>query len=100
MDRRISVDVNLIPSITGLPFVGVNPVRFFSRHEQDLVLITQMKEKYDLNRYKRGLFIASINDTAIWLAKKLLSSKLLKKMRLNQCTARTITAAEQCVVGF
>ena len=99
MDRRISVDVDIISSITRLPLIGFYPSPFFSGKEQDLGLVNRMKEKYKMSRDKRGFSIASINDTIVQFAMKILSSKLLRKMGLNQCTIGTIIVEEQFVVG-
>ena len=43
--------------------------------------------------------MTSINDYTVWFTVKVLSSKLLQKMKSNQCTAGMIAAEELCAVG-
>ena len=72
LDRRISVVVDLIIAIVGLPTAQVDPTSFFVRTEKDPGLADQMKEKYNLSTDKRGFFISSINDTIVQFIAKLL----------------------------
>ena len=59
----------------------------------------KLKDKHDLTRDTRGYLITSINDHIIWFTAKVLATKLVRKMRLNQCTVGTITTFELCVAG-
>ena len=95
LEQNILVDVELIALTTRLPIDGVNnPAPFFAGKDQDVTLTNRIKDKYELTKDKRGFFVASINDMVVRFANKVLFSKLLKKMRPNQCTTRTIVAAE------
>ena len=67
--------------------------------DHDVSMVNRMKEKYDLTRDKRVFPISSINDTTILFAAKVLSRKMLQKMRQNQCTSGRIAATKECVVG-
>ena len=83
MDRHVSVDIDLISTITRFLIAAVDPTSIIAGKEQDPILDSRMREKYNLTRDKRGFSIGSINDTVVWFAAKVLSSKLLKKMRWN-----------------
>ena len=83
LDSQIFVDVNLIDSITRLSKVGVDMEPFFSREEQDKIIVAWIKKKYNFTLDKRGINIASINDQGIGFAAKVLLSKLLQNIQLN-----------------
>ena len=74
------MDVELIAVITGLPFVGIDPTRFL-RKDQENVIETRMKEKYDVTRDNKGFLISSISDHTVRFVAKVLDSKLLHKIR-------------------
>ena len=61
--------------------------------------MNKLKEKYDLIRDTKGFAIASINDYTIWFTAKVLSTKLLRKMRQNQCITGMVVASELCAAG-
>ena len=91
-DSHIFVDVDLIFSITRLPKERVDLTPFFVGKEQDKSLVSQMKEKYNLTRDKRGFDKAYINDQGIIFASKFLLSNLIWNMKPNQCNVGTIIA--------
>ena len=62
LDIHISVDVYLIATITGFPIVGIDPIPYIARKDQDKILVAQMKQNYIIMKDKRGFDIASIND--------------------------------------
>ena len=99
MDNRISIDVDLIFSITRLPKAGVDLVPFFASKEHNPSLFTHTKEKYNLTQDKRGFSITSIRDTGVWFTSKVFSSKMLRKMQSNQCIVGTIIVVKQCAIG-
>ena len=43
LDKKIYVGVELIVAITGLPLVGLDPMSFFEKY-QDTILMNKMKE--------------------------------------------------------
>ena len=98
--HKTLVDVKLVLLIIGLPLAGVNPTPFFARKDTNTMLTNKLKEKYDMKRDMIGFTISSINEIIVRLTAKGLSSKLLRMMWLNQCTAWTIAAIEQCAVGI
>ena len=84
MDRKISVDVDLMASIIGLPLAGVDPMPFFTRKEQDFGLVNRMKEKYDLTRDTRGFFYCPYQ----WHYHSVCSKGIIKqttKKNVNEC---------------
>ena len=83
IDGFISVYVELISAILGLPKVGVNPTLLFTGNQQDSSLVGHMKEKYNLSRDKRGFYISSINDTSVRFTTRVISSKILINMWPN-----------------
>ena len=80
MDCHISVEVDLIFEITGIPIEGVNPMPLFVGKEHDSGLVDQMKEKYNLARDRKGFSISSINDTRVQFVTIVLSNKLFRNM--------------------
>ena len=79
LDNPISVDIELIATIIGLPVVGMNPTPFLRKYQETMISV-RMKEKYDVIRDKRGFLISSINDHTVCFAAKVLASKMLHKM--------------------
>ena len=94
LSTKIYIGFDLIDLTIGLAKVGVDPTPFFAIKEHDKNIIAWTKEKYNLTQDKRGFDIASINDKVVWFMAKVMSSKLLQKMQLNQCTAGVIVAAK------
>ena len=79
LEKKFYVDFKLISAITGLPLAGIDPMPFF-RKDQDIVLMNNMKDKYDLSRDTIGFLISSINDHTIGFSAKVLDSRLVKNM--------------------
>ena len=62
-------------------------------------MIEMVKDKYDLTRDNWGFIISSINDYIVCFVVKVLSCKMLCKIRPTQCTAGGVVLAELCVEG-
>ena len=58
-----------------------------------------MKKNFGIQRSKRGFLIRTINNPIVTFAVKVLASKLLCKMRPDQCTAGAIALADLCAEG-
>ena len=71
---------------------------YFKKY-QDTMLEIKMKDKYDLSRDTRGFLINFITNHIVWFTAKVLDTKLLKKMRSNQCTVGAIAVLELYVEG-
>ena len=91
INEQIFVDVELIVVITVLPLPSIDPTPYLRKY-QDTVLKTKMKDKYDkFSRHNRGFLITSIKyDHVVRFIVKVLASKLLCNMRLNQCTTGVV----------
>ena len=76
LDKAYLVDVDLISLITSLPRVGIDPTPYL-RKEKDIVMITRVKDKYELVRANKGFLISSINNTIVRFTAKILSCKML-----------------------
>ena len=92
------MDVELIAVITGFPLAGIDPTQYLPK-DQDTVVMTMVKDTYDLTKANRGFLISSINDYIVLFDVKVLSCKMLCKIRPTQCTAGGVVLAELCVEG-
>ena len=95
IEKPIFLDVKLIVVITGLPLAGIDPIPYL-RKDQDTVISTKMKDKYDFTRDNRGFLITSINDHTVRFATEVLIRKLLRKMQSNKCIAGAVALADLC----
>ena len=55
-----------------------------------------MNAKYQLLRGEKGFLISSIEDSLVQAAAKILCSKVLCKMRSDECMAATLELIEKC----
>ena len=90
------MDVELIAMMIGLPLVGIDLVQYLRKYQETL-MIARVKDKYDLTMANKGFIISSINDYTIRFVTKVLSCKILCKLRLNQCTMGAVALAKLCV---
>ena len=95
LDRLYPIYVELISSNAGLLHSGIDLVPYLCTKRD----VTKMKEKYDLQHKNRGFPISSIIDNKVRFTMKILSCKLLCKMRCIECTIGIVELAEQCVEG-
>ena len=65
MDTPITLTVDLISKIMGLPKDGEDPSQNFKGRDNDKCLATWLKERYDLQRDGRSYHINSINDRMV-----------------------------------
>ena len=84
----------LISQISGLPKVGVDPLQYFQGKDNKKNLTAKMRNKYGIIKDKRVYIIDTINDQVVRVAAKLLTIKIVRKNRPNQCTARVIASVE------
>ena len=59
-------------------------------------MMNKLKYKYDLTRDTKGFLIASINDNIVWFAAKVLASKLVWKIRPNECMTKQMHYKDDC----
>jgi hypothetical protein len=100
LDKCISIEVELIMSITGLPSQGMDPAQFLDGNTREKVLPEEMKKKYVSSRGTRGIIIKRINDDATQLGAKLLACKLITKCHREEVLARFFAAVTQCAEGI
>jgi hypothetical protein len=93
LDKLVSVDVELIANITGLPSRGMDPMQFLDNKSREKVLAEDMKNKYATDRGTRGIIIKRINDAATQLGEKILACKLLRKCRREKDPTGVVTVA-------
>ena len=73
MEQTISIDVELITMITGLPSMGENLAPYLNEKIKEKALAEEMKITYAIERGSRGIIIKRISDTATCMATKLIS---------------------------
>ena len=91
--------IEVIVAIVGLPSIGMNLAPLLKK-DQEVSLAKRMKENFHVQRCKRGLVINTINDPNYIFGMKVLTSKLLCKLRLDKCSAGEIAHGDICVEGF
>ena len=96
LNLKVSIDVELIAAITGLPLPDLDPTPFLTRKEKDIALMNKLKEKYDLNRDTRGFLISSMNDHIVRFTTKVLDIEFVPNIRPNQCTVGMIVDEKLC----
>ena len=74
----------------GLQKVGGDPEPYLHPN----IDTSKMKQKYNLQHTVQGFLIAPIEEKTVRFATKILSCKLLRKMRSSECTAIGIELAE------
>jgi hypothetical protein len=99
LDKLISIDVELIAKIIGLPIRGMDPVQFLDEKSREKTLAKEMNKKYGTDRGTRGIIIKRINDVATQLGVKILACNLLRKCRREEVPARVVVIASQCAEG-
>jgi hypothetical protein len=99
LDKRVSIDVELIANITGLPSWGMDPTKFLVDKDGEKTLAEEMNKKYGTNMGTRGIIIKRINDATTQLGAKILACKMLRKCRREEVPSRVVTVAAQCAEG-
>ena len=60
LDQKVSMDIELIATITRLPLAVLDPTPFFSGKEKDIALMNKLQDKYDPTRDNKGFFTLSM----------------------------------------
>jgi hypothetical protein len=79
LDTQVSIDVDFITKITGMPTNGEKPVQYLDDKTKETTLAKDMKQTYGTERGSRGIIIDRISEPPTWLATKLMACKLLRK---------------------
>ena len=96
LEEPIPIIAELIHHIFRLPCKGKDPVTIVEGKGSDLVLVEAMKEKYKLERKKRGYTISNIKDKWVCIATQLLASKVMRKCCVDEVLALVVTLSKQC----
>jgi hypothetical protein len=79
LDRPVSIDVDLIAKITGLPTDGEKPEQYLDDKTKEKTLAEEMKKTYGTVRGSRGIIINRISEPVTRLETKLMACKFLRK---------------------
>jgi hypothetical protein len=90
LDKLISIDIELIVSITVYPSWGMDLVEFLDDKAREKDIEEEMKKKYGTDKGTRGIIIKRINDYATQLGVKMLSGKMLRKCRREEVPAGVV----------
>jgi hypothetical protein len=93
MDRSVSIDVELISFITGLPSDGEKPMQYMDDKTKEKALMEEMKNTYGTERGSRGIIIKRISDPTTRMETKLMACKLLQKCHKEEVPTGVIVAA-------
>jgi hypothetical protein len=99
VEEPISIDVELITYITGLPPRGETPTQFLDDKTKEKALAEEMKKTYGTERGSRRIIIKHISDATTRMATKIMACKLLRKCRKEEVPVGVIAAATQCAEG-
>jgi hypothetical protein len=99
VEEPVSIDVELISYITGLPSRGENPAQYLDDKTKEKALAEEMKNTYGTERGSCGIIIKRISDATTRLATKLMACKFLRKCRKEEVPVGVVAAATQCTEG-
>jgi hypothetical protein len=99
LDKIVSIDVELMANITGLPSRGMDPTHFLDDKAREKELEEYMKKKYGTDRGTRGIIIKRINDVVTQLGAQILACKLIRKCRREEFLAGVVAIVAQCAEG-
>jgi hypothetical protein len=77
--KLISIDVDIIAHITGLPSQGIDPTQFLDDKTKKKALAEEMKKKYGIDRGTYRIIIKQIKDVVTRMAAKIMACKMLRK---------------------
>jgi hypothetical protein len=95
----VSIDVELIAFITGLPSRGESLAQFLDDNTKEKSLTEEMKKMYGTKRGSCRIIIKRINEATTRLAKKIMECKFLMKYHKEEFSVEVIVAATQCMEG-
>jgi hypothetical protein len=84
MDRHVSIDVDIIVEIIGLPTNGEKPEKYLDDKTKEKSMAEEIKKKYGTKRRSMGMFIRQINEPTTNFMTKLMACKLLRKCRKEE----------------
>jgi hypothetical protein len=72
LDKPVSIDVDLIATITGFPNDGEKPEQYMDEKTKEKALTEEMKKTYGTIRASRGIIINRISEPTTRLETKLM----------------------------
>jgi hypothetical protein len=91
LDTQVSIDVDLIEEITGIPTNGEPPAQYLDDKTKEKALEEDMKQTYGTERGSRGIIINKISEPTR-ITTKIMASKLLRKCHKEEVPASIIVA--------
>jgi len=89
---------DLIHHIYRLPYKGKDLLKIAGKGS-DLALAEAMKEKYKIEKKKRGYTISSIKDKGVRIATQFLAGKVMRKCCVDEIPTPVVMLAERCTEG-
>jgi hypothetical protein len=90
LEKLISIDVELIAYITGLPSWGEDPTQFLEDKTKEKALVEEMNKEYNIERGSHEIIIRHISDTVKIMATKIMACKLLRKCCKEEFLAKVV----------
>jgi len=92
LDRPVSIYLNLIAKIRGLPTYGEKFAQYLDDKVKEKSLAEEMNQTYGTERGSRGIIINIINEPAMRLETNLIACKLLRKCLKEEALVGVIAA--------
>jgi hypothetical protein len=92
MEKIVSIDVELVTHITGLPSRGMDLGQFLKYKTKEKPLDEEMKKKYDTERGSRRIIIKIISDIATRMETKIMTCKLIRKCHKEEVSTGVVTS--------
>jgi hypothetical protein len=86
LEQLISIDMDLIAYIRGMPTWGNTPMQFLDGKTNEKALVKEMKKKYGTKRGPRKIIIKHISDATTRMATKIMACKLGNVTRMKSLT--------------
>jgi hypothetical protein len=93
LEQPVSIDVDIISLITGLPSMGENLTQYLDDKTKEKSLTEEMKKTYGTERGSHVIIINRISDATTRMATKLMDDKILRKCCKEEVLAGVIAAA-------
>jgi hypothetical protein len=99
VEEPVSIGIELITYITGLPPRGETPAQFVNDKTKEKAVAEKMKKMYGTKRGSRRIIIKRISDATTRMTKQIRACKLLRKFHKEEFPVRVIAATSQCAEG-
>jgi len=88
LEEPIPIPDHLIHRITRVPYAGEDATNISEGKSDDLAIAKAMKEKFKLEKKKRGYAIFSISNPAVKVATQILPGKVMRKCCADEVHVR------------